>query len=195
MALLPTPPGTKFGKFVGRWGQFVGDTVADTDAHPDFIPGSGTVEIIPEYSGYIKRTDLGVAFTLSTIKGRLNDQGQLVDENGSLGVEQVASDSPGDPTNITYTISLNINGSRRSVSGVALLGDTEVDIPSITPSGPGQPFFQSTDSVLAATLLEPNSESNAAILYLTGGGAAAPASIDGGKPNSINNKGIDGGRP
>lgn len=197
LANLPTPPGTKFAKFVGGpWGRFIGDTTADADVNPDFVPAVGTIDFIPEYTGQIKRADIRTSFSLTTISGTLDGEGYLVDANGVRGVVVVASDSPGSPTNIKYTLSININGSRTTVSGVPILADSVVDIQDVTPGAPSQPLFLGVDSILASILLQPDSQANEAIRYLTGGGSAAPAVIDGGKPRDlVSSNAIDGGTP
>lgn len=188
MAIIPTPPQVTFGKFVGRFADIIGDTTNDVDHYPEFVPVSGSVIFTPEIPGTgLKLIDANPKLTagMRPVTATLDSSGYLVDPTGNPGVWLVASDSDaGNDNYFTWSVTLAVEGiTRRTITGVYLptwvqAGD-EVDLFDIIPADPSQPVYVGSDPLVAAMVLDPSSQTRAAILSILPSGGNNVTTVNG----------------
>lgn len=132
MANLPS--GTLYGTVVGQFIQSVADT-ADTGREPDALPMQGSVTFTPAAPRIVlaQATPNPVTVFQKPITAVLDNQGYLVGPDGVRGIMLVASNSAGNPTNFTYSVSLNLEGVPALSFNMTVPAGQTVDLTTVVP--------------------------------------------------------------
>jgi hypothetical protein len=169
MADLPT--GTLYGTVVGQFIQAVADT-ADAGRDPDSLPMQGTITFTPGAARVLLPSATPNPLTMyqKSIVCTLDAEGYLLGPDGARGVKLVASDSPGNPTNFTYSVSVDLVGVAGFSFSFFLPAGETVDLTTATPAAPDSGALVPTDELIAAMIESAGTATQTAVANFTNTG-------------------------
>jgi hypothetical protein len=180
------PSGTLYGTVVGQFIQAVADSV-DPGRDPDSLPIQGSLTFTPSaprvaLPGVIPNP---VTMFQKPITAALDAEGYLVGVDGVRGIKLIASDSPGNPTNFTYTVVLNLVGVDAPSFSFFLPSETTIDLTTVIPVDPSGGSYQSYDAATAAVVRDENSETHSALATAIADGVSATPAVSPHSPAHI----------
>ena len=155
------PDGTLYGTVVGQFIQAVADS-ADPDREPDSLPMSGTVTFTPAATRVALPDTVPNPVTMfqKTITATLDSEGYLVGPDGQRGILLIASDSPGNPTDFTYSVAVSLSGVQTFSFSFFLNAGATVDLTTVIPATSQPGFLVPTDDLVASFISTPGTVTN-----------------------------------
>lgn len=128
------PADTLYGTVVGQYIRAVIDS-ADPERDPDGEPMQGTITFRPDLTRQARAEapPNPVTMYLEPVTVELDDEGYIVGPDGTQGIVLVASDSPGNPTNFTWTALVKLVGADPECYSFYLPAGETVDLTLVAP--------------------------------------------------------------
>lgn len=185
---LPTNLG--YGTVNGKYFLTLLDN-ADPDREPEIatLPAESTVTFTPGVKSYKNLAVPATYLTVTTV-GKFNEDGELVDHNGNLGVVLLASDNDDlSPNGWAYTVQVSIPGQTFPAFEILVKAGETLDLTTVSPAttGGGVTVLVSEEARLAAEAAASEAQSWAQIAM-----EAAEARISADSGNALV-QGSDGG--
>ncbi|MDF2915917.1 MAG: YapH protein [Microbacterium sp.] len=158
------PSGVLYGTVVGQFIQAVVDA-ADPNREPDMLPMQGKVVIAPT-APRVKLpfvTPNPVTMFQQAVTLSLDSNGYLISPDGQQGVRLIASNSPGDPTDFTYTAAVELVGVSPFSFSFYLPAGSVLDLTTAIPADPSSGIVATADGLVATILGDPASASSQAV--------------------------------
>lgn len=155
------PDGTLYGTVVGQFIQAVADS-ADVDRNPDSLPMSGTITFTPAATRVALPDTVPNPVTMfqKTITATLDSEGYLIGPDGQRGVLLVASDSPGNPTDFTYSVAVSLTGVQTFSFSFFLNAGATIDLTTVIPATSQPGFLTPTDDLVASFVSTPGTKTH-----------------------------------